>query len=298
MYTAFYGLNTDPFCLSPDPKFRFMHPSYQKAKVYMQYALQRAEGFISITGAPGTGKSTLVKELVSDLRNTNINVATLTNTQLGADDLLRLTSYTFGIDQSGADKATVILRLERFLKEQYRRGRRNLLIVDEAQDLPQKSLEQLRLLTNLEQDNYPLLQIFLVGQPQLLNVLRLDVMEQLLQRIIAACALQPLTPQEIEPYVLHRLRIAGWKQDPVIEPGAYTFLYHFSGGLPRKLNQLCSRLLLFGFVENKHQLTAGDASLVIDELRREQLSFSPLEHTANTVKSPIHHLASVVNSNN
>ena len=297
MYTAFYGLNCDPFCLSPDPKFRYIHPGYRKAKIYMQYALQRAEGFIAVTGAPGTGKSTLVKELVNELRNTAINTATLTNTLVDSDDLLRLAAYAFGVASDGADKATVIRRLEMFLKEQYRRGRRNLLVVDEAQDLPQKALEQLRLLTNLEHDNHPLLQIFLVGQPQLLDMLRLNVMEQLRQRIIAACTLQPLTLTEVQPYVMHRLQVAGWTQDPLIEPSAYTFLYHFSGGIPRALNQLCNRLLLHGFVENKHQLTARDASEVINELRREQLSFSPLEKASDATSAPTHYLASAANGN-
>lgn len=296
MYTGFYGLDSDPFCLSPDPKFRFLHPSYRKAKVYMQYALQRAEGFIAIIGAPGTGKSTLVKELVNELRNSKINVATLANTQVSAHDLLRLTDYAFGIPNEGMDNATALHRLEVYLSQQFRRGVKNLLIVDEAQDLPQKSLEQLRLLTNLEHNNRPLLQIFLVGQPQLLNVLRLDLMEQLRQRIIASCELQPLTPQEIEPYVLHRLQVAGWKQDPLVEPGVFTFLYHFSGGVPRRLNQLCSRLLLHGFVEEKHVLTTGDTSHVIDELRKEQLSFSPLSKPA-TSHSPTHKLVSVANNN-
>lgn len=295
MYTAFYGLNADPFCLSPDPTFRFMHPSYRKAKVYMQYALQRAEGFVAVTGAPGTGKSTLIKELAGELRGSRINVATLANTQVSADDLLRLTAFAFGIAGDGLDKASLIRRLEMFLKEQLRRGRTNLLIVDEAQDLPLKALEQLRLLTNLEHNNIPLLQIFLVGQLQLLNMLRLDLMEQLRQRIIAACTLLPLELQDVESYVMHRLQVAGWKQDPLIEPSAYTFLYHFSGGLPRKLNQLCGRLLLYGFAENKHKLTAGDASHVIEEVRNEQLSFSPLDKPLNAINSPIHHLASVVN---
>ena len=295
MYTGFYGLSTDPFCLSPDPKFRFMHPSYRKAKVYMLYALQRAEGFVSITGAPGTGKSTLVKELVSELSNSKINLVTLTSTQVGADDVLRLIAYAFGITNEGLNKASVLRRLELLLRDQYHRGRKNLLIVDEAQDLPQKSLEELRLLTNMEQDNYPLLQIFLVGQQQLLRLLNQDSMEQLRQRIVASCALQPLSLTDIEPYVLHRLQVAGWKHDPIIEPSAYTFLYHFSGGVPRNINQICSRLLLHGFVEDKHLLSANDASLVIDELRQEQPGFSPFHQSSNDISSPIDHFTSVAN---
>lgn len=287
MYTGFYGLTTDPFCLSPDPRFRFMHPSYRKAKAYMQYALHRAEGFILVTGVPGTGKTTLVKEMLDELHHTNINIAKLVSTQVGADDLLRLTAYGFGISEIGEHKASIIRQLEVFLEEQYRLRRRNLLIVDEAQDLSPKALEELRLLTNLEQTDQPILQIFLVGQQQLLNLVRLSNMEQLNQRIIAACTLQPLSREQVMAYVLHRLRTAGWKkQNPKLESRIFPLLHRFSQGIPRRINQLCSRLFLHGYVESKHHLTVGDVIQVIEELRTEQFRLVRQDHTREEISAP------------
>lgn len=270
MYAEYYGLSTDPFCLSPDPRFRLMHPSYRKAKAYMQYALSRAEGFILVTGAPGTGKTTLIKDMLDELHSTNINVAKLVSTHVDADDLLRLTAYGFGIANVGEHKATVIRQLEEYLEGQCQLQRKNLLIVDEAQDLSPNALEELRLLTNLEQTNQPILQIFLVGQQQLLNLVRLKNMEQLNQRIIAACTLKPLLREHVQPYVVHRLRVVGWEHDPSIDPGVFPLLHRLSEGIPRKINQLCSRLLLLGYVENKHHLGVGDVLKVKEELRKEQ----------------------------
>ena len=284
MYTGFYHFNSDPFCLSPDPRFRFSHPSYGKAKAYMLYALQRAEGFVVVTGAPGTGKTTLIKEIVGQLNN-NCNVVQLVSTRLSANDLLRSIAYSFGIANEGMDKATLLRRMQLYLCEQDRMQRRTLLIVDEAQDLSQNALEELRLLTNLEQNNRPLLQIFLVGQKQLFRIMQLEVMEQLKQRIIAACELKPLGTQEIERYVFHRLQVAGWKQDPAIDRNIFPHLKHFSKGVPRKINQILSRLFLHGFVEDKHYLSAGDFSEIISELKAERLSMS-LFQPSNADDSP------------
>lgn len=242
----------------------------------MLFALQRAEGFVVISGAPGSGKTTLVKEITNEHYNTNFTIAKLVSTQIGANDLLQLIAYSLGIVKEGMNKATLLRHLEMHLAEQYRIRRRTILIVDEAQDLPKTSLEELRLLTNLERNNQPLLQVFLVGQKQLFNILQLEVMEQLKQRILAACEIKPLTSREIERYVFHRLHVAGWKQDPVIDHSIFAHLYHFSKGVPRKINQIMSRLLLHGFVENKHTLDAGDISEAINELKSENLSLSPL----------------------
>ena len=152
----------------------------------MLFALQRAEGFVVISGAPGSGKTTLVKEITNEHYNTNFTIAKLVSTQIGANDLLQLIAYSLGIVKEGMNKATLLRHLEMHLAEQYRIRRRTILIVDEAQDLPKTSLEELRLLTNLERNNQPLLQVFLVGQKQLFNILQLEVMEQLKQRILAA----------------------------------------------------------------------------------------------------------------
>jgi general secretion pathway protein A len=271
MYEKFYGLREEPFRLSPDSRLCFMHTSYKKAKAYMQYALQRREGFVMVTGRPGTGKTTLINDLTTQLSSEGNLHAALTSTQIQADDLLRLTVLKFGLNGDTEHKAELIHRLETFLYRLHREGRRPLLIIDEAQDLAQDALEELRLFTNLQKDNQPLLQIFLVGQEELRQTVLLPGLEQLHQRIVAACHLTPLTLEATEEYIKHRLVRVGWQNDPVLEDGIHVPIHIHSLGIPRVVNQICSRLLLHGMVEEKHQLGLEDIREVIDSLNEEQL---------------------------
>lgn len=271
MYETFYGLREEPFRLSPDSRLCFMHPSYKKAKAYMQYALQRREGFVMVTGRPGTGKTTLINDLTTQLSSQGNLHAALTSTQIQADDLLRLAVLKFGLNGDTEHKAELIHRLETFLYRLHREGRRPLLIIDEAQDLAQNALEELRLLTNLQKDNQPLLQIFLVGQEELRQTVLLPGLEQLHQRIVAACHLKPLTPEATEEYIKHRLGRVGWQNDPVLADEIYQPIHSASLGIPRIVNQICSRLMLHGMVEEKHQLGLDDIREVIDSLNEEQL---------------------------
>ena len=274
MYEKYYQLDSDPFALSPDPRFSYAHPSYKKAKIYIEFALQRGEGFLLITGKPGTGKTTLVEELLKELDETKFKVSTLVTTQLDADDLLRSVAYSYDLPVENADKATVIQCLKNYLVDRRYREQHTILIVDEAQDLSQKALEELRLLTNFELDYIPLLQIFLVGQPQLFDLLGSNSMEQLRQRITVATAMQPLTVTEIEEYIQYRLNVAGWQHDPEINNDVYPLIHENTDGIPRRVNQICSRLLLHGFVEDKHVLDVEDIEDVLKELSEEQISFS------------------------
>ncbi|WP_455200957.1 ExeA family protein [Kaarinaea lacus] len=274
MYEKYYHLDSDPFALSPDPRFSYLHPSYKKAKTYIKFALERGEGFLLITGKPGTGKTTLVKEMLSDLDKTRFKVSTLVTTQLEADDLLRYVAYSYDLPVENANKATVIQRLKNYLIDRRRREQHTILIVDEAQDLSKGALEELRLLTNFEMDYIPLLQIFLVGQPQLFDLLGSSSMEQLRQRITVATAMQPLSVNEIENYIECRLTVAGWQHDPEINRNVYPLIYENTDGIPRRVNQICSRLLLHGFVEDKHELGIEDIEDVIKELNEEQISLS------------------------
>ena len=271
MYETFYGLREEPFRLSPDSRLCFMHPSYKKAKAYMQYALQRREGFVMVTGRPGTGKTTLINDLTTQLSSQGNLHAALTSTQIQADDLLRLAVLKFGLNGDTEHKAELIHRLETFLYRLHREGRRPLLIIDEAQDLAQNALEELRLLTNLQKDNQPLLQIFLVGQEELRQTVLLPGLEQLHQRIVAACHLTPLTPEATEEYIKHRLERVGWQNDPILADEIYQPIHSASLGIPRIVNQICSRLMLHGMVEEKHQLGLDDIREVIDSLNEEQL---------------------------
>ena len=276
MYEAFYGLSADPFRLSPDHRYCFYHPSYKKARAYMRYSLTRAEGFVMVTGRPGTGKTTLINDLLASLDTTEVSVARLATTQLQGEDFLRAVGYAFGIDSQGLDQATLLRDIERYLQTLHQGGRSALLVVDEAQDLRPSALTELRLLANIQCGSELLMQAFLIGQEQLAPLMGRAEMEQFRQRIIAACHLQPLTLTEVRSYVEHRVNCAGWKGDPSIEGRAFHHIHRFSQGIPRQVNMVCSRLFLHGCVEELHRITAEDALSVIEELNRECLGPSAL----------------------
>ena len=267
MYKEFYQLSTEPFRLTPDPRFVFAHRSYRKAQAYMQHALEQGDGVLVITGRSGTGKTTLVEDFRSALESENILTATLVSTQLEVDDLLRMLAYAFGLEARGLDKATLLHDLEKFLTHQPRA----LLIIDEAQNLSTAALEEVRMLTNMHVRSRPLLQIFMLGQEHLQRRLLSPEMEQLHQRLMAACDLQPLSLQETHDYVLHRLGCAGWQGDPIISNATFVLIHRFSQGLPRYISKLCARLFLHGGVERRHRLEVDDLMTVIQEIQGELL---------------------------
>jgi general secretion pathway protein A len=279
MYEVFYKLKAEPFRLSPDHKFCFEHKGYAKARAYMAYAFRRAEGFVMITGRPGTGKTTLIGELVESLSRDEVFAANLVCTQLQADDLLKTVGYSFGIGSARIDKAELLQRLTVLFHRWHREGRRALLIVDEAQDLASSAMEELRLLTNIQIGGQPLLQIFLLGQPQLRDLILSPEMEQVHQRIVAASHIEGLQADETEAYVIHRLQVVGWQGDPAIDRAIFPLLHKFSEGVPRRINLICSRLFLLGSVEQRHTIGVEDVRIVISELQAEHLAagtgFSP-----------------------
>ncbi|MCK4586833.1 MAG: AAA family ATPase, partial [Gammaproteobacteria bacterium] len=272
MYDIAYHFDADPFRLTPDHRFCFRHKSYAKSKAYLDYALTRGEGFVMITGSPGSGKTTLLNDVLTNADKTNRAMARIVTTQLDDKDLLRMVAFAFKLNTQNLDKASILHHLEEFLVKQYQLHRHSLLIIDEAQDLDKTALEEIRLLTNLQIDGNSLLQVFLVGQNKLLDMIQDPTMEQLHQRLIASSHLDPMKAKETETYVIHRLRTAGWKQDPLISRGALRRIHIFSRGVPRIVNQLCSRFLLYGSVENKHKLDSHDVQEVITELCNEHLA--------------------------
>ena len=286
MYDTFYQFRAEPFRLSPDHRFCFKHRTYRKAMTYMRHALHRAEGFIMITGRPGTGKTTLIHDLLRSLKPDQALVANLVTTQMKADDLIHLVAYSYNLDPEGVDKIAVLIRLVHFLKKQHKQGRRPLLIIDEAQGMAEGALEELRLLTNLQTGGQQLLQIFLVGQEQLRDMVNAPSMEQLHQRMIAATHLETLDCQETEAYIKHRLRRVAWTGDPLISKEAYAIIQQHSQGIPRQINQICSRLFLHGSIEEKHRLGIADLKIVIDELREELLLPGETSENAATVAWP------------
>jgi type II secretory pathway predicted ATPase ExeA len=263
MYHAFYHLRTDPFRLTPDPAFCFRHQRYARALAYMQYALQQGEGFIMVTGLPCTGKTTLIEQFHSELNGARTLVAKLTSTQLQADELLRLICLSLGVGIEAQDKAGVLHQLRQFLVEQANKGRRTLLLIDEAQDLPVQALEELRLLGNLQLNARPLLQIFLVGQEQLLDMVRVPAMRPLYQRLVAACHLEPLSLEETRAYIDHRLERAGWEGEPAFDERSYRMIHRCTEGFPRQINKVCGRLLLYGSTEKKCRLDCFDCLKVL-----------------------------------
>ena len=271
IYKTFYNFRAEPFRLSPDYTFSFAHRSYAHAKAYLTYAISQGEGCIAITGAPGTGKTTLIREAVSELRDVRFQVGMLTSVQLDPRNFLRMVLNAFGLRLDEGTEASPLLQLQQFLLEQSQRGRQTVLIVDEAQGLSASSLEKLRLLSNIQSNNQLLLQVFLVGQEQLLEMLHAPGMEHLRQRLVAASRLDPLDLDETVSYVEHRLCQVGWKGIPKISEGVLRAIYGFSGGVPRSINLICNRLLILGGLEQKRELGSEDARQVIDELLEEGL---------------------------
>lgn len=272
MYDSFYGLKGEPFRLSPDHNMAFAHKRFAKARAYMSYAFMRAEGFVMVTGRPGTGKTTLVGVLKDQLSSNQVTVAKLVCTQVQADDLLRLVCYEFGVTAETKDKGELLQQLTRRLKGWDREGRRALLIVDEAQNLSVSALEELRLLTNLETEGRPLLQIFLLGQTELRDLILRPELEQVHQRLVAATHLEPLEREETEDYIKHRLESVAWRGNPMISKAVYPLIFKFSEGIPRRINLICSRLFLHGAVEQKDRIGVADMRTVVQELQNEGLA--------------------------
>lgn len=268
MYEKFYGLRIKPFRLSPDPQFFFTSATHKSALAYLQYGLYQSEGFVVVTGGAGTGKTTLIRTLLSALSRREMVIGELMTTQLQPDDLLRLIAAAFRLDPLGA-KSEVLGRLHAFLVGRARAGQRVLLVIDEAHNLPQNSFEELRMLSNLQQGAHALLQCILLGQPPLRDLLARAQMEQLQQRVIAAHHLHPLGVEETREYILHRLRKAGWCGDPAFSADAVVLIYRYSQGIPRRINSLCDRLLLFGALENTHHLDSAAAMQVFKEWTEE-----------------------------
>ncbi|MCE7797383.1 XrtA-associated ATPase [Sphingobium sufflavum] len=250
MYDQFYGFSGRPFQLTPDPAFYFESGTHRKAMSYLGYGLAQGEGFIVITGDIGAGKTTLVGHLMATIDPRRLTAVQLVSTQVGGDDVLRLAAQNFGIASEGVDKATLLARVEAFLQDKARAGKRSLLIVDEAQNLSTAALEELRMLSNFQLGGQSLLQIFLLGQPEFREVISGEArLEQLRQRVIATHHLDPMQPQEVAPYIEHRLGLVGWTGNPRFTPDAYQMLAAASAGVPRRLNALVSRVLLLGAID-------------------------------------------------
>ncbi|SMP69500.1 XrtA/PEP-CTERM system-associated ATPase [Noviherbaspirillum suwonense] len=269
MYETFYGLHAKPFQLRPDPNFFFGSKGHKRAMSYLEYGLSQGEGFIVITGEVGAGKTTLVRNLFRKLETNRIIAAQIVNTHLNSDDTLRSVVAAFGLPFDDPSKTGLLARLEQFLRYSDKQGKRVLLVVDEAQNLTPQTVEELRMLSNFQTNEKSLLQTFLLGQPEFRRTLHSEGMQQLRQRVIATYHLGPMDAAETQLYIEHRLQTAGWKGDPVITPEAYAAIYDYSGGIPRKINTLCDRLFLMGYLEELHQFGADEVGEVIKDIQEE-----------------------------
>ena len=269
MYQTYYKLKSKPFQLSPDFRYFYGSRNHKKALAYLLYGIEQSEGFIVITGDVGVGKSTLVQGLLSSISGQNIVSASLATTQLEKDDLLRMVASSFGLEYEGISKAKLINNIEGFLKKSAWADKRVLLIIDEAQNLPAQSLEELRMLSNFQEHGIALLQTFLLGQKNFIEVLQRDDFEQLRQRVIASYNLEALSRDEIKGYIEHRLSISEWQEDPEFQESAYEAIYNFTKGVPRRINTLCERMMVYGCIEEIHQFDQSTVQTVIDELYSE-----------------------------
>lgn len=269
MYEEFFGFSAPPFRLNPDPKFFFGSRSHNKAMAYLHYGLRQGEGFIVITGEIGAGKSMLISHLLDQLDRSNVVAAHLLTANLEPSALLSHILSAFRIEPAGAGESAAHEAFEDFLFDQMNRGRRVLLIVDEAQNLPMKTIEELRMLSNMDYDGTPLFQVFLIGQPEFRSILSRPNMEQFRQRVIASYHLEPLSEAETMEYIKHRLSLVGWMTDPTISEEAFSAIYQATGGVPRKINKLCNRILMYCNIEQLHAIDADVVETVLADLRQE-----------------------------
>jgi putative secretion ATPase (PEP-CTERM system associated) len=267
VYTSFYGFTTEPFQLSPDPRFFFQSLSHKKAMAYLTYGLNRNEGFIVISGDTGKGKTTLAQKLLSGLDSETYLTAHLVTTQLEPTDLLKLVANRFGVNGEDGGKAAVIERLTAFLETSLVAGRRPLLIVDEAQNLSTGALEELRMLCNIQHDYHSALQIIFLAQPKFIETISQPELGQFRERIIASIDLGSLSRRDTEGYIQHRLSVAGWSGDPAFLNKALDLIYGYTKGLPRRVNKLCDRILLMAALDKVHDIDATLVEKVTDELR-------------------------------
>jgi putative secretion ATPase (PEP-CTERM system associated) len=270
VFDKFYKLSGLPFLLTPDSRFFFGSSGHSRAMAHLVYGLSQQEGFIVITGEVGAGKTTLVEQLWSQLDRNSYTIARVVTTQVSGDDLLRLAMANFGLgDTPGTEKSTLLRRFEHLVRDQHKQGRRCLLVIDEVQNLSLAAMEELRMLSNIVIDGKASVQTILLGQPQFRPILASKDWEQLRQRVLASYHLGPLAEDETRRYVEHRLRTVDWHDDPVLEDAAFVAIHRHTGGIPRRINTLCSRVLLFGALEEAHTITGAIVEETAAELDRD-----------------------------
>jgi general secretion pathway protein A len=265
MYEKFYGLREKPFSLLPDPTFLYPSEKHSMALVMLEYGLSNQTSFSVITGGIGTGKTTLIRQLLSQIGR-DVSVGLISNTHRSFGELLQWVLLAFNLEYAGKDKVGMYQLLVDFLIGEYARNRRTVLIIDEAQNMAPETLEELRMLSNVNADKDQMLQIILVGQVGLRETLRRPDLEQFAQRIAVDYNLEPLNLDETRNYIRHRLEVAGGDPD-LFDTAACEAIYRHSGGTPRLINLLCDTTLVFGYAEQAAQIHAP----LVDDVVHEKL---------------------------
>ena len=265
MYLDYYGLTEPPFDITPNPRFLFYSAKHREAFNHLLYGIRERKGFVQLTGEVGAGKTTLCRAMLEQL-NGDYSTALILNPILNADELMKAIATEFGLDVRGMDRLDTVAAINNFLLWQVEQGRDAVLIIDEAQNLTEDLLEQVRLLSNLETDNRKLLQIILMGQPELRDRLNSPSLRQLRQRITVRYHLAPLNHSEINRYIQHRLEVSGARGAPYFTRPALWRIHHYSGGIPRLVNAVCDKALLAGFVNHTEQLDYRVVGAAIREL--------------------------------
>lgn len=284
MYQSYYSLSAMPFQLTPDSRFYFGSQEHRKALAFLQYGIAQREGFVVITGEIGAGKTTLVEHLLGMLNPNEYVVARVVTTQLSGYDTLCVIANAFGIGSDGIEKGILISRVRQFFAGTQAQGKHALVIVDEAQSLTKEAVEELRMLSNLTSGPQAPFQGIFLGQPEFRAALSSPELQQLRQRVTASCHLGALKADDTRKYIEHRLGRVGWNNDPSFSDKAFAEIHWHSGGIPRRINTLCSRLLLLGYLEERHTIEGAVVANVAKEMVAE-LGGSPAL-AATALQSP------------
>ena len=277
MYAEYFGLESLPFQITPDTRFYFSSRAHQRALATMTYGLYKNEGFVVVTGEVGAGKTTLIEVLLSSGRLNQATTAKINTTQLEPASLLAYIELAFGFETTGRSKAESLRNLGTFFARAAKSDGSALLIVDEAQNLSAEALEELRMLSNFQAEARGVFQMLLVGQPEFNDRLKSRECEQIRQRVVASYHLRPLARADVRQYVEHRLRSAGWDGSEIFTPDALERVYQTTQGVPRKINRMCDRLLLYAYLEGYHRVNADIVNTVEAELREEHLGDEAFE---------------------
>jgi general secretion pathway protein A len=295
MYESFFNLRSKPFDLLPNPEFLFLSKSHKRALTYLDYGIRERTGFILLTGEIGSGKTTIIRDLIKK-RHDRVVLSKVFNTHVDFDHLIAMVNDDFGLPVQGKDKIALLRDLNDFLIDQYARGNKPTLIIDEAQNLTPELLEEIRMLSNLETDDAKLLQIIMVGQPELRRTLALPCLLQLRQRISINCHINPLSRPEVQEYIMHRLHIAGNREAVTFSREAVDIIFTYSRGIPRLINIICDFLMLSAFAEEAKQIDVEMVQDIIGDLDFENQYWSSVLPENAMDKEPVPLRAEIIES--